>query len=178
MGLDAVEFVLAVEDAFGLAIPDEDARRLTTPGSLVDYLVSRLQPGSTSPCLEQRAFYRVRRVAMLVLDQPRSAFSPETPWRDLLHPELHRPQWDQLGRAVGLTPWPPLKRLPSFGAPTQTVGETAMALATMAPAALIEPDEGWSRGTVELTVQRIMAEELGITRFRWTDSFVQDLGVD
>ncbi len=32
MGLDTVEFVMGVEEAFGLFIPDSDAQNLTTPG--------------------------------------------------------------------------------------------------------------------------------------------------
>lgn len=32
MGLDGVEFVMAVEEAFQIAIPDEDAQRMLTPG--------------------------------------------------------------------------------------------------------------------------------------------------
>jgi hypothetical protein len=44
MGLEAVEFVIDVEKAFGLSIPDRDFNELSTPRKLVGYLVGRL-PG-------------------------------------------------------------------------------------------------------------------------------------
>jgi hypothetical protein len=86
MGLDLVEFTIAIEDAFGIFIPDADAQRLDTPGSLLEYLEGRLHRGSAA-CLEQRAFYRLRQAGMRVLNRPREAFRPSTQWIELLHPK-------------------------------------------------------------------------------------------
>ena len=36
--LDTVELVMAFEEAFGAEIPDEDAEKLTTVGSVIQYL--------------------------------------------------------------------------------------------------------------------------------------------
>ena len=36
--LDTVELVMAFEEEFGAEIPDEDAEKLTTVGSVVEYL--------------------------------------------------------------------------------------------------------------------------------------------
>jgi hypothetical protein len=41
MGLDTVEFIMRVEEAFDLSIPNEDAAAITTPRELVDYLMGR-----------------------------------------------------------------------------------------------------------------------------------------
>ncbi|MBA2641512.1 MAG: acyl carrier protein [Actinobacteria bacterium] len=38
--LDLVEVVMDLEDQFGLKIPDEDARGLTTVGKAIDYVVA------------------------------------------------------------------------------------------------------------------------------------------
>lgn len=36
--LDAVEFIMAVEEAFDIEIPDDEAEKLTTVGACYDYL--------------------------------------------------------------------------------------------------------------------------------------------
>ena len=40
MGLDTVELVIAVEEKFGISIPNEDAARLYTPRLVIDYLMN------------------------------------------------------------------------------------------------------------------------------------------
>ena len=39
--LDTVELVMAFEDKFDLEIPDEDAEKITTVQSAIDYIVSK-----------------------------------------------------------------------------------------------------------------------------------------
>lgn len=39
--LDSVELIMAFEEEFGAAIPEEDAEKLTTVGKVVDYLTSK-----------------------------------------------------------------------------------------------------------------------------------------
>ena len=41
--LDLVEVVMDLEDQFGLKIPDNDARELTTVGKAIDYVIAHHQ---------------------------------------------------------------------------------------------------------------------------------------
>ena len=176
MGLDSVEFLLAVEQTFDLAIPDADASQLATPWHVVDYLERRLRSGAKPGCLEQRAFHRVRRAGMELLGHPRAAFVPDARWADLLPREQQARHWDALGAAVGLDAWPPRPGFLRSG--PETVGATATLLATRNAAALLKEGEGWTRPRIAEGVTRLMADELGIQSFRWDDRFGRDLGVD
>ena len=178
MGLDLVEFTLAVEDTFGIFIPDAEAATIATPGQLVDYIEKRVGKGMSLKCLEQRAFYKLRRAGIQVLSSPREAFKPETTWAELLHPEHQKRQWDLLKSAAGISPWPRLKPLFSFGPVAQTVGQTARTIAATAAASLLEPNEGFTRDDIEKIIQGLMREEFAITEFKWSDRFVQDLGLN
>ncbi len=41
--LDTVELVMQLEDEFNLEIPDEEAEKLTTVGSVVEYIETHIQ---------------------------------------------------------------------------------------------------------------------------------------
>lgn len=41
--LDSVEIIMAIEEAFDIEIPDEDAETLTTVGAIVDSIMERLE---------------------------------------------------------------------------------------------------------------------------------------
>jgi len=41
--LDTVELVMALEETFGISIPDEEAEKISTVGKAVDYIVNHLK---------------------------------------------------------------------------------------------------------------------------------------
>jgi hypothetical protein len=47
LGLDIVELFAAVEERFGIRIPDEEAQEATTPGKLADLVFAKLAERET-----------------------------------------------------------------------------------------------------------------------------------
>ena len=177
MGLDLLEFTLALEESFALFLPEPDAVKLTSPRKLIDYLEQRLAPADSSQCLDQLAFYRVRRAGMQVLEQPRAAFTPAARWDGLLGKKHQRRQWELLGQATGLPKWPGLTLWGTFPKYVQTVGDTARHLATTCPSAVKGQTPAWTRAEITEVVTRLMDRELGVREFDLDDRFVQDMGL-
>ncbi|HEY7518665.1 MAG TPA: hypothetical protein VIE36_10275 [Methylomirabilota bacterium] len=169
---------MAVEEAFQIAIPDEDAQRMFTPGDVVTYVFGRVGSENGHGCAEQRAFYRLRRASIKVFGQQRSAIRPATRWADVLPRRQRRRNWRLLHQATGTPHWPRLTVLGRVPDAVATVGGTAQYLAEHGAAAFQRPTEGWSRQAIEATIGKIMREQLGIEEFRWNQQFVRDLGVD
>src|SRR5262245_50937116 len=112
MGLDGVEFVMAVEEAFQIAIPDEAAQQMLTLFDVVTYVYGRVGSEQGHGCAEQRAFYRLRHASMKVFAQPRKAIRPPARWDAILPPRQRRHNWHLLHKATGTPHWP---RLTVFG---------------------------------------------------------------
>lgn len=63
MGMDTVELVIDIEEAFEISIPDQEAAQIMTPADLIECVCERLnmEPTMHHACLAARAFYRLRR---------------------------------------------------------------------------------------------------------------------
>jgi len=177
MGLDLLEFTLAVEESFALFLPEADAVTLTTPRKVIDYLEHRLAPATSSQCLDQMAFYQVRRAGMQVLGKPRAAFTPQARWDELLDTKHQRRQWQLLGQGTRLPKWPRFTLWGSLPGYVRTVGETARHLATTCPSAVKGQVPTWTRAEITQVITRLMDRELGVKDFDLDDRFVQDLGL-
>jgi len=79
MGLDSVELVIEVEQAFDTPIPDEAAGRMRTPGDIFDYLAGAgFEAMPVGPCLSQAVFNRLRRAIVAEFDVDRLKVKPRT----------------------------------------------------------------------------------------------------
>lgn len=170
---------MAVEDAFGIDIPNADAEQLPTPRRLADYIEGRLGGENAAfACRTQRAFYRIRTaVARARLATPQ-VLRPSTPWSEILPQRGFRSAWRQLGEVVGLPDWPGMPWFRFSAESAGTLGDTAKHLATYAPAALMHPGETWTRCEVEAVITELIAAELGISSFEWDHYFARDLRID
>lgn len=183
MGLDIIEFVLGVEDALGVKIPNHDAARITTPRMLIDYLHGKLPQSPGPRCLSLRAFYRVRRALVERVNRDRSTLRPGTELLAILPPNDGHRIWMDIGKSLGVTHWPRIRgegwlaRTFLHGRP-RTLGDAAWYIATVVPKALKHPDEGWSWNEVARVVDGQMRHVLGIKDYALDDRFVEDLRLD
>ncbi|ANP44485.1 hypothetical protein [Candidatus Viadribacter manganicus] len=67
--LDSVELLIAIERAFNIKIPDQDAATASTMGDLHDIVASKLEDTGGEKCRTSMAFYRVRRALKMVLGE-------------------------------------------------------------------------------------------------------------
>ena len=185
MGLDGVEFIIAIEEAFGLDIPNEVAVNLRTPRDVVDYLVSQLPVAVDGPCLSQRAFYRLRTALEdSAAGESGLLISPDSEL-DRLVPRAERDDaWHRLGTHLGASsfPGPPvasdwLARL-AWWRPRQ-VRDVVQHVVAHAPRSLIG-DDGWTRAQISAVVTRLCEVEFGVDmrRFSLDSEFVRDMGID
>jgi hypothetical protein len=176
MGLDLIEFTLAVEDSFGISIPDADLVQMDTPRRVIEYVVTRLPSALRESCLEQRAFYRLRDGVARAFRVSRERVRTETPWEALLGSIDRRRRWSLLHHAVAMPKWPRLPVWGTYSGDARTVGATARYLAAYAPNALKPSSEGWTRSEIARVIGALMGYELAVTEFTEDSRFVADLG--
>jgi acyl carrier protein len=185
MGLDIVEYVIALEGAFGIEIPDADAVGLETPRLLIDYLASRLPVATESPgvpyCLTQRAFYRTRTAAARRFAVPPKSLRPATDLRELMGERIS--EWGEFRLDLGAREWPRLQSenwWSSYRGGVTTLGQLAGHLALYDTALVRPPGSPWTRTEIEALVLQLLEGETGVDISKYTlDSrFVRDMGLD
>jgi hypothetical protein len=182
MGLDIVELVMDVEDAFGIPIPDDVAASLTTPRAVIEWIYARLPKDEGPRCLSQRAFYDIRNALVRESGLSRSQLRPETELFSVLPQSGAQRVWADVGESLGNRRWPRIRSGNWFAwlfvnRRPRTVGDAARYVATITPGAAKPPGEGWSWREVEMVFRELMWHHLGIREFSLDDHFVKDLGL-
>ncbi len=90
MGLDGVEIVMAVEEAFDIRIENSEAEKVLTPGQLIDLTMSKVRVVSPDVCLTHRSFNLLRGFFLRQSALARSGIAPRTELKDLF-PRNQRP---------------------------------------------------------------------------------------
>jgi hypothetical protein len=183
VGLDIVEFVIAVEGALDIHIPDRDAERLETPRMLIDYLAQHLDATDQGEgnCLSQRAFYRARCATAERFGVEHRSLRPQTVLSDVMG--SRKSEWKALRDDVGSKEWPRLKSDNWFTSGldgVSTLGELAQHLAAYDVTAMRDPSAPWSRREIQTVVVCLIETDLGIDMKSYTldSQFVRDMGLD
>jgi acyl carrier protein len=140
MGLDTVELVLEVEDAFGIHIPDRDAEKIQTVGELHEYILAHFSPtDSTKPavCASARCFYRVRAALTNQIGLERKAVTPGALLVELLPRRDRRRRWRELKENLALRI--PDLQLPACTGPLVFLSAFFVALAVAISALPLDP---------------------------------------
>ena len=110
MGMDLVEIVVRVEDAFGIAISDAEATRITTTRELADFVATKVPLSDEPSCLSQQSFYFLRERFSRHLSFSRSSFYPNSWLEDFVPKENRRLVWATLQAETGANALPDLAR--------------------------------------------------------------------
>jgi len=183
MGLDSVELLMAIEEEFGIEIPDEDAEQIYTVGQMYDFLRRTLHSTPPARCMTQRLFYMVRKAIIDNYGVPKRSITLDTKIADLVPSQvlkdtwpnlaviseleflnLHKQQWWDLGIGRDVE--------------TLTMRELVTTMTTLnAEKFQLEPgsdEEIWMRLT------KVIAQQLnvGLHEIQPNASFARDLGAD
>lgn len=110
MGLETVELAIRFEDAFDIAISDEVAVQLTTPGKVTDYIMTQVAKSEQPSCLSQQAFYFLRQKLVPFLNISRRDFGSDTPLENLIPLEQRRRVWERMRSEIEPNAVPDLAR--------------------------------------------------------------------
>jgi acyl carrier protein len=110
MGLDGVELVMALEEAFGVSISDGDAGQAVTPRMVGDIIFSKLQATDEATCQSQRAFYLLRKAFIRRFNLNRTAVAPDMTFRKLIPVSAEPQSWQELKNEIHVRSWPALVR--------------------------------------------------------------------
>ncbi|MGI5818484.1 MAG: hypothetical protein ACOX9R_10370 [Armatimonadota bacterium] len=103
MGLEGVELMLAVEDEFGIRVPEERAQEMETVRDLYDYIVETLISARPGVCPSMFVFYRMRRALAESLGMDRRSITPDSDFRELLAESTRPRHWERMRDEVGLS---------------------------------------------------------------------------
>lgn len=111
---DDEEFIMRVEECFGVSIPFWELDKVETAGDLFACLRQKIAASSSGACLTAKAFYRLRRSLMDLTGRPRDSIRPDTMVEELLPKATRRQQWDALEQDLG-------RKLPKLWLPNVVV---------------------------------------------------------
>jgi hypothetical protein len=176
MGLEGIEIVLAVEETFGIAIPDAEASRMQTPAELIAFIEAHVPTVYSRECLTQQLFYRLRRGFRSTIPSLSAPFKPDTQLRDVVSKDDWPVIWGKVRAAVGDSNWPRDIPWPGwFRDGAKTVRQLIWHLVANLP--VPAAGEPWSHERVEGEVRHILADVLNRKDFPLSAKFIGELGV-
>ncbi|KPL21299.1 MAG: hypothetical protein AMJ75_10230 [Phycisphaerae bacterium SM1_79] len=110
MGLQGVEVVMDLEEAFGVELKDDQVVESVTPRMIGDVIFSKLKATDEHICQSQRALYILRKALLNMFNPERKSITPDTRFGDFIGKLQEKEIWGQLGVAIPGRSWPRLAR--------------------------------------------------------------------
>lgn len=109
MGLEAVELVMEIEDAFDIKLTDEEATNAITVGDLYDCILAKIGKDRIGQCCAtQKVFHVLRRSMVSVIGTDRKVIKPKTLTPKIIPKKDRRLLWQKLSEDMNFS-MPPLK---------------------------------------------------------------------
>jgi len=97
MGLESAMFIIEVENAFGITIPNHISEKMYTVGEMYDFFWKKIKDINESKCLTQKVFYKLRNQFKEQLKLSEDIqIRPDTLIEDLLPVDDRLAIWDQM----------------------------------------------------------------------------------
>jgi hypothetical protein len=106
MGLEGIEILIEVEEAFDISIEDADAEKSSTPGKLIDLVMNKVVHADAAGCLTQRAFNRLRAALLRHLPLKRRHITPSARMAELVPKTDRETLLERLAAELGTPPLP------------------------------------------------------------------------
>jgi len=102
MGLDFVELIISIEDAFDIAIEDEEASKVVTVNVCYKLILNKIGSRDEKKCLTVHTFNRLRKVLIEELGIDRNKFHPKQNLEELIPKNSRRKLWSNLSEKANL----------------------------------------------------------------------------
>lgn len=103
MGLDSIEIVVEIEEAFGINIPDEEVERIRTVADFHNCVWKTLGDKHSEWCKSQHIFYKLRKYICETSEVPQEKFYPDASMNDCLKMANRRKVYSEFESAMDLT---------------------------------------------------------------------------
>lgn len=102
MGLDSVELLVEVENAFGIDIPNPEAEKIITVGQFHDSVWEKIKDRESLNCKSAVLFYRLRKFFYLEYGILRKNFKTDTELESLISKEGRKIKWNYIQKELDL----------------------------------------------------------------------------
>lgn len=110
MGMDSVEILMSVEEAFGIEIEDHEAEKIRPPADLIELVRAKIAVVQSPICLSHRAFNLLRRSLTRRLGIKRTVIAPNILLADLIRTPDRTDVLKGIAEDTGIGPLPELVR--------------------------------------------------------------------